>query len=131
MQKSNSKKNINDFAKENFSNAFLFVQQISNVNISEWKTIILNNAIIFEFDHMMITRTHIQKIDKIYDENITNNFVKLIRLLLKHDSYAIQMRQKLIIFDMSHSHWKNEKKNIMTRWIFVFVFEFTKKRHSY
>ena len=26
MQKSNSKKNINDFAKENFSNAFLFVQ---------------------------------------------------------------------------------------------------------
>ena len=53
---------------------------------------------------MMIARTHIQKIDKTYNENITNNFVELIRSLLKHNSYAIQMKQKLITFDISYSH---------------------------
>ena len=59
---------------------------------------------------MIIARTHIQKIDKTYNENITNNFVELIRLLLKHNSYAIQIKQKLIIFNMLYSFWKNDEK---------------------
>ena len=97
--------------KNNFTNDFFNVfDEKSNVIIDKWKTIILNNTTIFESIIEMIARKHIHEHNATYDDKIINNFVELIRSLLKQNSCAIQMKQKLIIFDKSHSHWHDEKK---------------------
>ena len=70
----------------------------------------MNNATIFESIDEMIARKHIHEHDAIYDDKITDNFVELIRSLLKKDSCAIQVKQKLITFEKSHSFWKDEKE---------------------
>ena len=52
----------------------------------------------------MFVKKHIHEHDTTYDDKIIDNFVELIRSLLNQNSCAIQIKQKLIIFDMSHSH---------------------------
>ena len=91
--------------KNNFTNnLFNVLNEKSNVIIDESKTIILNNATIFESINVRIARKHIYEHDATYDDKIVDNFVELIRSLLKQNSCAIQMKQKLIIFEKSHSH---------------------------
>ena len=82
----------------------------SDVIIDEWKTLVLNSATIFESIDKMTARKHIQKHDVAYDDKITDTLVELIRSLLNQDSCAIQVRQKLIISDMSRRHWIDERK---------------------
>ena len=51
-----------------------------------------------------IARKHIQKHDTIYViDEIIDKIVERIRLLLIENSYTMQIKQKLIISDSSHS----------------------------
>ena len=77
--------------------------------IDEWKIIILNSASIFRSINEMTARKHIQK-DKTYDDTISKILFELIRSLLEKDSYAMQIRQELITFEMSLQYWQDEKK---------------------
>ena len=100
-----------DNEKNKFANDFSDFQEcVSNVIINEWKTLILNNATIFESIDKIIARKHIQKYDVAYDDKIIDIFVELIRSLLNQDSCAIQVKQKLVISDMSRRHWVDEKE---------------------
>ena len=96
--------------KNSFSNDFLNALDTSDVIVDEWKTLILNSATIFESIDEIIARKYIHEHDAIYNDKIIDNFVELIRSLLKKNSCAIQMRQKLTTFEKSHSSWKNEKE---------------------
>ena len=96
--------------KNSSSNDLLDASDTSDVIINEWKTLVLNSATIFESIDEMTARKHIHEHDATYDDKIIDNFVELIRSLLKKNSCAIQMKQKLIIFEKSHSFWINEKK---------------------
>ena len=78
--------------------------------IDEWKTLVLNSATILESINEMIARKHIQKHNATYDDKIIDIFVELIRSLLNQDLCAIQVRQKLVISDMSRRHWIDERK---------------------
>ena len=100
-----------DNEENKFANDFFDFQECaSNVIIDEWKTLILSNATIFESIDKMIARKHIQKHDVAYDDKIIDILVELIRSLLNQNSCAIQVRQKLVTFDMSRRHWIDEKK---------------------
>ena len=115
--------------KNNFSNDFFDVSNTSNVIINEWKTLILNNATIFESIDEMIARKHIYKHDATYNNKIIDNFVELIRSLLKKklcDSNETKINYFWkIIFVLN-----KRKKNIMTRKLFVRFIEFEKKRYK-
>ena len=69
----------------------------------------MNNTFVFRSIDEMIARKHIQK-DETYDVTIFKILFELIRSLLKKNSYAMQMKQKLIIFEMSFQYWHDEKK---------------------
>ena len=77
--------------------------------IDEWKIIVLNSASVSRSINEMIARKHIQE-DKAYDDTILKILFELIRSLLKEDSYAMQMRQKLITSEMSLQYWQDEKE---------------------
>ena len=82
-----------DNEKNKFANDFSDFQECaSNVIINEWKTLVLNNATIFELIDKVIARKHIQERDVAYDDKIIDIFVELIRSLLNQNSCAIQMR---------------------------------------
>ena len=112
----NEKNNpANDFfekcEKNSFTNDFSNVlDEESDVIIDEWKTIVLSNATIFESINVMIARKHIHEHDATYDDKIADNLVELIRSLLKQNSCAVQMRQKLATSEKSHSHWHDERE---------------------
>ena len=96
--------------KIDFANDFLDVRDYAfDEIIDEWKTILLNNAFVFRSIDEMIARKHIQK-DETYDVTIFKILFELIRSLLKENSYAMQMRQKLTTFEMSLQYWHDEKK---------------------
>ena len=101
---------LEESEENNSSSDFLDALDTSDVIVDEWKTLILNNATIFESIDEMTTRKHIHEHNAIYDDKIIDNLVELIRSLLKKNSCAIQVRQKLIIFEKSHSSWKNERE---------------------
>ena len=91
-------------SEENSSSGdFLLALDTSDVIINEWKTLVLNSATILESIDEMIARKHIHEHDAAYDDNITGNLVELIRSLLKEDFCAIQMKQKLVTSEKSHS----------------------------
>ena len=96
--------------EDSSSNDFLDAFSASDVIIDEWKTLVLNSATIFESIDEMIARKHIHEHDAIYDDKITDNSVELIRSLLKKDSCAIQVRQKLATSKKSHSSWRDEEE---------------------
>ena len=96
--------------KINFTNDFFDVHDCAfDEIIDEWKTIILNNAFVFRSIDEIIARKHIQK-NETYDVTIFKILFELIRSLLKKNSYAMQMKQKLIIFEMSFQYWHDEKE---------------------
>ena len=103
-----------DFLEENeennSSNDFFDAFNTSNVIVDEWKTLVLSSATIFESIDEMTARKHIHEHDAVYDDKITDSLVELIRSLLKKDSCAIQVRQKLVTSEKSHSSWRNEKE---------------------
>ena len=114
MQKSNHREviaHIEDFYRRDDNSIESFVSfetlDASDVIIDEWKTLMLNSAIVSS--DMTTAREHIQEHDTVYvfDENL-DKIVERIRSLLIENSYAMQIRQKLATFDTSHSHWKNE-----------------------
>ena len=113
--------------KINFANDFFDIHDCAfDEIIDEWKTIILNNTFAFRSIDEMIARKHIQK-NETYDVTIFKILFELIRLLLKKNSYAMQMKQKLINFWNVISILTWRKRNIVTQWMFVHFIKFEKK----
>ena len=104
MQKSSQEQN-------SFSNAHQDAQdQISDVNIDEWKIIILSSASILRSIDEMIARKHIHEIETTYDEEIIEKIIELMRSLLDKDSCVVQVRKKLVTSDMYNEHWRDENE---------------------
>ena len=98
---------------DNSTKSFVFfeISDASNVIIDEWKTLMLNNAIVFHSNDTTTARKHIQKRDTVYvfDENLDKIVKRISSLLIEH-SYAMQIKQKLVTSDTSHSHWQKQTK---------------------
>ena len=106
---------IEDFyqRKDNSIKSFVSFETLaaSDVIINEWKTLMLNSATVNQSIDETTARKHIQQHDTIYViDEIIDRIVERIRSLLIENSCAMQVRQKLAIFDTIHSHWKNENE---------------------
>ena len=111
------------------SNDFVFTFSIVHQTWSSMNIIILIMREFSNLIHKMIEQKHIYEFDDINNDDAiksltfsSNWFVHCIKFR------AIQMRQKLVIFDMSCRHWQNRRKwNIMTQKLFVRFVKFYRK----
>ena len=116
MQKSNHREviaHIEDFyqREDNSIESLVSFETLaaSDVIIDEWKIFMLSSATVNQSIDETTARKHIQQHDTIYViDEIIDKIAERIRSLLIENSCAMQVRQKLIIFDTIYSHWKNE-----------------------